>query len=118
MVRRPAWWSHPLWSDRLGLGLLLLGVVLNLALFAVLSWRFADLPADMPLHFDVLGQPDRIGPRSALLTLPMLGLLSWTINGLVGLWQYQRQRLAAYLLWAGASVVQMLAWVALRGLGV
>lgn len=118
LVRRPAWWTHPLWSDRLGLGLLLTGAVLNLALFALLSWRFSSLSADLPLHFDALGQADRIGPRSALFTLPMLGLLSWILNGLVGWWQYLRQRLAAYLLWGGAAVVQVLAWVALRGLGV
>lgn len=118
LVWHPAWWSHPLWSDRLGLGLLLAGVVLNLALFGILSWRFSALPADLPLHFDALGQPDRIGSRGALFTVPVLGLLSWILNGFVGLWQYRRQRLAAYLLWTGAMAVQVLAWVALRDLGV
>jgi len=115
---RPPLRDYPLWRDRLGLGLLGAGFLLNLALFGLLSWRFPTLPADLPLHFDAAGQPDRIGTRSALFILPTLGLLAWLTNTAWGIWQYRRQRLASYLLWGGAAAVQVLALVALRGLGV
>ena len=113
---RPPLRDYPLWQDRLGLALLVAGFALNLIVFAILSWRFPALPDDLPLHFDALGQPDRIGARSALFILPVLGALSWLTNTLWGIWQYRRQRLASYLLWGGAVVVQVVALVALQGL--
>ncbi len=113
---RPPLRDYPLWQDRLGLALLVAGFALNLAIFAILSWRFPALPDDLPLHFDALGQPDRIGARSALFILPVLGALAWLTNTLWGVWQYRRQRLASYLLWGGAAVVQVVALVALGGL--
>lgn len=113
---RPPLRDYPLWQDRLGLALLVAGFALNLIVFAILSWRFPALPDDLPLHFDALGQPDRIGARSALFILPVLGALAWLTNTLWGIWQYRRQRLASYLLWGGAMVVQVVALVALQGL--
>ncbi|MCC7352405.1 MAG: DUF1648 domain-containing protein [Anaerolineae bacterium] len=113
---RPPLRDYPLWRDRIGLALLVAGFALNLAVFAILSWRFPALPADLPLHFDALGQPDRIGARSALFILPILGALAWLTNTAWGIWQYRRQRLASYLLWGGATAVQVVALVALRGL--
>jgi hypothetical protein len=117
-VRRPSWWAYPLWRDRLGLGLLSAALLLNLVLYAIISWQYPVLPAYLPLHFDAQGQVDRVGSRAALFVLPTLGSLSWIVNGLWGLWHYRRQRLAAYLLWGGAILIQVLATMALRGLGV
>ena len=115
---RPPLSDYPLWRDQLGLLLLGVGLALNLLLFAVLSSRYPALPADLPLHFDALGQPDRIGASSALFVLPMLGLVTYLVNTVWGIWHFLRQRMASYLLWSGAVAVQILALLALRSLGV
>jgi uncharacterized membrane protein len=96
--------------------LLLTGLLLCLALFGFLAFRFPVLPESVPLHFDAAGQPDRIGPRQGLFLLPLIGLLAWGINAVWGGVIYRRQRLAAYLLWGGAIAVQVIAGLALWGL--
>ena len=115
----PTWprlWRWRFWQDRVGQGLLLAGLLLCLALFGFLAFRFPALPESVPLHFDAAGQPDRIGPRQGLFLLPLIGLLAWGINAVWGGVIYRRQRLAAYLLWGGAIAVQVIAGLALWGL--
>lgn len=113
-LQRPPLWTWPLWRDRFALFLMgagLFGVVL---MFAVLSFRFPYLSPDLPLHFDVSGQPDRIAPKSGLFGLPVIGLVTWLFNTAAGVWLYRHiQRGAAYLLWGGALVVQGIAALAL-----
>jgi len=115
----PVWprlWQWRFWQDRVGQGLLLAGLLLSLALFALLSFRFPALPEQVVLHFSVAGHPDRFGPRQRLFLLPLIGLLAWGINGVLGGLIYRRQRLAAYLLWGGAVAVQIIAGLALGSL--
>jgi hypothetical protein len=114
--RWPPLWGWHFWQDRLGLGLLLAALALVLALFGVLAFRFPSLPAEIPLHFDALGRPDRVGPRQGLFLLPLIGLLAWTINTIWGGVVYRHQKLAAYLLWGGAIAVQIIAGLALGSL--
>jgi len=114
--RWPSLWSWGFWRDRLGQALLLSGVALVLALFGFLAFRFPSLPPEIPLHFDALGRPDRVGPRQGLFLLPLIGLLAWTINTAWGGLIYRRQRLAAYLLWGGTIAVQIIAGLALASL--
>jgi len=86
-------------------------------MFAVLSFLFPYLSADLPLHFDVNGLPDRIASKSGLFGLPVIGLVTWLFNTVVGIWLYRRiQRGAAYLLWGGAMVVQGITGLALFNL--
>ncbi len=106
----------PIWRDRLGMGLLALGFLGALALFGWLSFTYPQLPERLPLHFNLEGVPDRIGPRAGLLALPIIGLLTWIVNGVAGGLAYARQRLGAYLLWGGTLVVQVLAGIALANL--
>jgi hypothetical protein len=94
--------------DRLVHILLALGLLLNLALFAYISWRYRALPESLPLHFDVLGQPDRFGVRREIFKLPAIGLLSLVLNSLFGLVIYRWEKPGAYLLLGVPSVVQAL----------
>ncbi len=105
------------WRDHLGLlGLLTTGFVAVLALFGTISARFPDLPRLLPLHFDAYGDADRLGPQGQIFFLPLIGLLILVVNGLLGGVLYRRERQAAYLLWGGAMVIQLLLWVAVLGI--
>jgi len=61
-----------------------------------------------PLHFDAAGAVDRSGARSSLFILPLIGLLIWGGNGALGLLLRAREYVAAYLLWSGTLLVQVL----------
>ena len=115
-ARLPRITRWPVWRDRLGLALLLAGLLGVLILFGWLSLVYPRLPEELPLHFDAQGMPDRIGPRSGLLILPIIGLLTWAVNGGIGGLVYARQPIGAYLLWGGTLVIQVLAGIALANL--
>lgn len=103
----------PLWGDRWMHALLGAAAALNAALFAYICLRYQDLPTLLPLHFDALGEPDRIGPRWELFWLPAIGLVVLGANTALGALLHGRERLAAYLLFAAAVLVQLLLAVAI-----
>ena len=114
---RPPLWTWPLWRDRTALLLIGVGLLVLIAMFGILSVRFPSLSSDLPLHFNVHGVPDRISPKSSLFALPIIGLVTWLLNLVAGVWIYRRiQRGGAYLLWGGAVVVQLIAGIALINL--
>jgi hypothetical protein len=113
---RPAIFDWSLWSDRLALGLLGVTIVACLLLFGYTCLRFPGLAPRVALHFDALGNPDRFGPRVQVFLLPVIGLMSLGADVVMGLPMYLRDRIGAYLLWGGALMVQVLAWVAAVGI--
>ncbi len=116
-LRRPPVWTWTLWRDRAALFLMAAGLLGLLLMFGVLCFRFPYLSSDLPLHFDVTGLPDRIAEKSGLFALPMIGLVTWIFNTIVGVWLYRHvQRGAAYLLWGGALAVEAIAALALFNL--
>ena len=70
-LRRPPIWTWELWRDRAALLLIGLGLLGLLVMFGALCFRYPELSADLPLHFDVTGIPDRISPKSELFMLPV-----------------------------------------------
>jgi hypothetical protein len=116
-LHRPPVWTWPLWRDRAALVLIGAGLLGLLLMFGVLCFRFPALSSDLPLHFDAAGIPDRIVPKSGLFVLPIISLIAWAFNLVAGIWLYRHvQQGAAYLLWGGAVVVQMIAGLALFNL--
>jgi hypothetical protein len=116
-LQRPPLWTWPLWRDRAALALIGAGLLGVLLMFGALCFRYPILSSDLPLHFDVAGLPDRIEPKSGLFVLPLIGLIAWGFNLIAGVWLYRRvQQGAAYLLWGGAVVVQIIAGLALFNL--
>ncbi|MGD8820547.1 MAG: DUF1648 domain-containing protein, partial [Anaerolineae bacterium] len=93
---------------------LLLGaaIVVNLGLFGYLSARFPGLDVQLPLHFNAEGMVDRIGNKTELFALPIIGLLILGVNLVLGLILYRRERAGSYLLWGAAAAVQTLFWLA------
>ncbi len=111
--RHAHWLASPLWSDRVAWGLMGGILVTSLALFGTMAIAYPQLPEKLALHFDVFGQPDRIGQRSEVLHLPIVALLMLTADLGLGFALYRHDRVAAYLIWTGGILSQTLAWGAL-----
>jgi hypothetical protein len=101
----PRWMRFPLWQDRFLLILLVAGFLGTLLLLGVAMSRFTSLPFALP-GWDNLD-------RRMIFLFPVFGLAVWLINGVWGLLVYERQRVAAGLLWGGALAAQAAALVAL-----
>jgi hypothetical protein len=111
---RHTWpWNTPFFADQWGRCLASLTILLCLSLFAYLSSIMPNLPTHLPVHFNALGQPDRIAARSALLILPIAGGGVFLFNTILGSLVYQREKVAAYLLWGSMVIIQLCLWVAL-----
>lgn len=105
--------SHPLWHDKLGRGLILTGVVLNILIYFFLILRFNDLPAILRIHFNKVGQVDRLGDRGELMLLPLIGLVAVVSNSIVGAFLQLKENIPAYLLYAAGVLLQVLVGIAL-----
>lgn len=114
--RRPGVLDWPIWRDRLGLTFLTASLLALLTLLALLCFHFPTLPRLVPLHFDAAGNPDRLGPRGQLFITPLIGLLTFALNGALGGLAYRRERTISYLLWGSAVLVQVLVWTAALGI--
>ena len=113
--KRPGFLDWPIWQDLLGLGLLAIGFLALLALIGLLCFKFPTLPRLVPLHFDAAGNPDRLGPRTQVFIIPLIGLLALLLNSVLGGLAYQRERVASYLLWGGSVLIHVLVWTAAIG---
>lgn len=101
----PRWMRFPLWQDRFLLALLLAGFLGTLLLLGIAMSRFVSLPFALPLWDNL--------DRRMIFLFPIFGLAVWLINGVWGLLVYERQRVAAGLLWGGALAAQAAALAAL-----
>lgn len=110
---KPARWSTwKIWTDQTAWILLGAAVAINLLLFGFLATRFPNLDHQLPLHFNNLGQVDRIGTKGELFALPIIGLIILGANLVLGLVLYKRERAGSYLLWGAAATAQALFWLA------
>lgn len=114
--RRPGILNWAIWQDRVGLALLAVGFLAILALTGLLCFQFPALSRLVPLHFDAAGNADRLGSRGQIFFIPLIGLLALLLNGTLGAIAYRRERVASYLLWGGAVLVQVLVWIAAVGI--
>lgn len=104
-------------AERLGIWLLAGGLLGVLILFGVLMISFPNLPDVLTVRYNSAGLPEEIREKGALYRLPIIGLLAWGMNGVVGLILLaRRQAMAAYMLWSGAIVVQVFSLLALVSL--
>lgn len=115
-TNRPGFLSWQIWQDRIGLILLATSLLTLLALTGLLCFQFPALPRMVPLHFDVVGQPDRLEARGQIFTIPLIGFLALLLNSVLGGLAYRRERMASYMLWGGAILIQVLMWTAAVGI--
>ena len=111
-VHHARWLTWSLWKDSTAWMLVGAAVVINLGLFGYLAALFPGLDFQLPLHFNSLGQPDRIGTKMELFALPIIGLIILGTNLALGVLLYRRERAGSYLLWGAAAAVQALFWLA------
>lgn len=116
VTHRPGFLSWAIWRDRLALGLLGVGILAIFVLIGLLTAMYPSLDPLIPLHFDAAGNPDRYGSRVQVFIMPLIGLLTMLLNGVLGGFAYRRERMISYLLWGGAVLVQILVWTAAVGL--
>lgn len=109
-ARRWLLWDLPAWHDPLVVGMLALGLLVNVALFAYQSLLMPGLPELLPLHYTPLGAADRIGFREELFLLPATGLAALGMNAAVGIGLHRWERFIAYLAQAGALALQGVLW--------
>jgi hypothetical protein len=102
----------PLWHDLWFWGLVLVGIVANLILWALIAGLYQGLPDRLPLHFDPFGRVDLVGPREGLLIVPLIGSMAALANGFLGMVVHHRERFASYLLVFVNLVVQVMSWIA------
>jgi hypothetical protein len=105
--------NSPLLTDTLTWWLVGLAALAYLSHFGYLSLKFSELPPSLPIHFNALGQADRIADKSVLLTLPAAGVIVLILNTFLGGVFYRSDRMAAYLLWGSAIFMQLCLWIAL-----
>ena len=105
--------SYPFWTDRLVRMCFMIGFLLNLGLWGLISIRYTELAEFIYLRFDVTGAPIDLFPREQLLALPLIGLLTWLVNIGIGLVIYRMSRIGTLLLLIGASIIQVLLAVAI-----
>ena len=103
----------PIWGDRVAHGFFLGSILLCAMLFAILCFRYPSLPNLLSMHYDAIGQVDRIVPRNEVIILPIIGLITWAVNAVLGAICYRRERMISYLMWSGALVVQVFFLLAL-----
>ena len=104
-------------GDRLGLTLVMVGLLGAILLFGGLMIRFPGLPDVMAVRYTAEGTPELVREKQGLFLLPAIGLMAWVINGLWGaLLAMRGQKAGAYLLWGGTLVVQVCAFFAIAGL--
>jgi len=101
-------------TDRLTWSLIGPALLIYWGLFGYVAFSFAQLPPSLPIHFNALGRADRIADKSALFTLLLWGGLVLIINLILGALLHKREKIAAYLLWGTALLVQIGLGIALR----
>ena len=113
-VSRWPLFNLPFWFDPLarrlgGGGVLIFLIVLGASLTAYPTW-----PPAIPIRANAFGQIVALASREQFLWLPVVGGMLLFFNLALGAVWYKRERLAAYLIWAMALLVQLGIWIALR----
>jgi hypothetical protein len=111
-IRRCWPFNTPLILDSLAWRLLGTAAFFCFSLVGYISLNYPELPALLPIHFDSLGQVDRIADKRVLFTLPLVGAIVWGVNLILGSLFYHQEKVAAYLLWGSTIVVQLCLWAA------
>jgi hypothetical protein len=104
---------YEFWNDSAVRWLAVVATLLNLVTFAILAWRYPQLPGMLEMRFDATGQAADVRPRYQVLFLPLAAFGLLLVNLVLGLATYRRQQLGARLLQGASVIVQLLFFIAL-----
>ncbi len=105
-------------EDRLAWILLIAGLAINFILFGISAGRYPSSPAQLVMHFNASGIPDRYGSSWQLFLPALIGLFLFVLNFITGLFSYrQGEELASYLIWSGNIAIQLMFVVAMITIG-
>jgi hypothetical protein len=104
---------YDFWTGTISRRLLLLSLILNLALWGLLTWRFPELPTTVPVRFDPLGGTAGTRAKTYTLLLPTIASATWLGNLLLAIISHARSRLVAELLLLGSLIVQLVLLLAI-----
>ena len=100
-------------NDNVAIYLLGIAVVMNVAMVVFILFRYSSLPPSIALHWNVNGDPDRIGSPREIWVIPIITALV-AIANLILAWSIESfDRFAARFLLAASCLVQVVAWIAL-----
>jgi hypothetical protein len=102
-----------LFADQSAVLLMLLGGALLALMLWFILWRYDSVPETLPLHYNTLGQPDRIGSPREIFLLPLIAGVVAAANIALAWSVIRFDRFAAHLLLSGTCLVQAVTWVAL-----
>jgi hypothetical protein len=106
---QPLAFFQKIWGSLPARVLIVVGLMLTLVLFIIVGLAIPNLTS-VPLGFDANRLPLEAVPPERLLLLPVLGALVYLMDFSVGLFFFRRaeHRLAAFLLWVGGMITQLL----------
>ena len=100
-------------NDNVAVTLLGIAVLMNVAMVIFILIRYHSLPQSIALHWNVNGDPDRIGSAREIWVIPIITALV-TIANLILAWSIETfDRFAARFLLAASCMVDVVAWIAL-----
>ncbi len=94
-------------SNRTLLGVSLLALLLNGALWWHASTTIGPQPESVPVHYNIYFGIDLLGPWWYLLLLPAGGAFVLVVNLVLAVLVYRADRLASYFLTIGGAIVQL-----------
>jgi hypothetical protein len=104
--------SHPLWTDRIGQGLMVAAVALNLAMWGYVFAVYPDLDNQITIEFPPIGDITTLHSRLDILKIPGTATAFLAVNLLAGLGFQWRERAAAHLLLSGTILLQVVFLIA------
>jgi len=114
-VERSGAAAQGFWSDRTGIGLALLALTAGAAVWAQIGVRYADLPSTLELHLPgtELIPVVTVVSRETILELPRVASIVLAVNLALGVLLHGWDRVAGYVLFIVATVVQLAFFAAL-----
>ncbi|MFA6322317.1 MAG: hypothetical protein WCX71_02455 [Candidatus Buchananbacteria bacterium] len=89
---------NSLFRDRIVRMLFLLALLIDVLIWFFLGWSVRDLPESIPLHYNIYYGIDLYGNWYEILYLPAVGLLFLSINFILALYLYSREKILSYFL--------------------
>ncbi len=108
----PTFLDWSIWRDRFAWITLVGSAVLLVLLVGLLLWRYPYLPTEIAMRFSPGGDALLVAEASRIFYLSFLGIIFLLINGVLGLFLYTRERIAAYFLWSGLLALEVGLWAA------